>query len=195
MEIPKEVIVWQFGGIKGNIRSENNYQNNKGYNLFCSTNKKNLIWKRGMVSINFDYSSSPQYKFHLHLPDKRQREILTGETFALANGGGDPYLFYKERKIGINLNWGSKPSFEWRIFTASGKIGEPIPEGTFCALVNLKVSPKPDFLIFLEKHVPKEVDLGWTTSPTWKETWGHIYKDVEKARKYVMTAVEIAALV
>lgn len=57
-----------------------------------------------MASINFDFKSSPQHKFHLHLPDKKEREILTGEPFALANGLGEPYLFYKERLVGINLN-------------------------------------------------------------------------------------------
>ena len=35
MEIPENVLVWKFGGKSGNLKSDNNYLNNQGYNLLC----------------------------------------------------------------------------------------------------------------------------------------------------------------
>lgn len=171
MEIPHEVLVWTFGGMDGALRSTNHYQNNMGYNLHCATNNKYLTWQTGMLSINLEYSASPQNKYHFSLPDGSEREIRSGEPVAMAIGGGEAYLYYGEQTVGINLKWAQKPQFEWRIL-GPGDLGEPIQVGSPCALVNVKVRPDPDFMVFLEKHMPKVVDLGWTTSPTWCESYG-----------------------
>ncbi|MDB5297901.1 MAG: hypothetical protein JWO31_3884 [Phycisphaerales bacterium] len=167
MEIPSNVVLWTLGGLAGNLKSTNHYENNKGYHLKCKTNNKYLIWEKGQVSVNLDFDAAPQTKVHFHLPDGKEREILSGEPVAFAIGMGEAYLHYGSQPFGINLKWSTAPVHEWRVFGANGKKGQPIPTGAPCALVNDKVEPDADFLVFMEKHAPKVADLGWTTSPDW----------------------------
>ena len=185
MKIPKEVLVWKFGNVTNKLKSNNNYENNQGYNLTCATNKQYLIWKKGMLSINLQYSSEVQNKYHFQVPDNKQREILTGEPVAMAIGMGEAFLYYGKQRFGINLKWSTTPLYQWRIYTASGEKNEKIRAGTVCALVNVEVDPDPDFLVFLEKHVPKVIDLGWTTSPTWSQSYLGALKTINEYRKEI----------
>ncbi|UKT64508.1 hypothetical protein [Pedobacter mucosus] len=170
MKINEEVVMWKFGGRSGNLKSNEHYQNNQGYSLYCKENRQFLIWERGQLSINFNFSNTSQQKFHLSLPDNQEREILTGEPFALGNGGGDPYLRYGKQNFGINLKWVAEPLYEWKIFDASGVAGKPISLSSYYAIYNTKVKPSADFLIFLEKYYPRVVDLGWPSSPSALDT-------------------------
>ena len=165
VEIPKSVSVWKLGAIKGNLRSTNNYQHDKGYSLYCSPKKKYLIWKSQPLGINLDWSTQGQNKYHFHLPDKKEREILTGEPFALAIGGGEPYLKYAHRTQGINLKWSAEPAYEWVIYGPKGEKGKPIPTNALVAILNKKVEPDPDFLIYFDRPMPGVADVGWTSSP------------------------------
>jgi hypothetical protein len=167
IDVPAEVVVWTFGGLAGNLRSENNYENNQGYSLHCETNGEYLIWEKDQLSVNLGFDSKPQTKVHFHLPDGTEREILSGELVAFGIGGGDAYLYYGQQRFGINLKWSKKPLYQWRILRADGQLDAPISVGTQCTLYNEKVDPDPDFLIHLEKHAPRVVDLGWTSSPDW----------------------------
>ena len=47
--VPETVRVWKIGVDQANVQSWNNYTNNQGYNLFCTTNGKFLTW----VDVNF----------------------------------------------------------------------------------------------------------------------------------------------
>jgi hypothetical protein len=188
IEIPETVKVWKFGGKTGNIRSQNNYNNNTGYNLYCQTNNKYLTWKKVPVGINLDYvSDSGIKKTHFRLPDGKERDILSGEIVALGIGGGEAFLQYARRDLGINLKWAANPSYQWRIFAGNGQKGVPIKSGELVAIVNDKVEPSPDFLIYLDRP-PGMADIGWTSSPEFFNKIGNttIKGAIELAKKAIL---------
>lgn len=168
--IPEKVVVWIFGGKPGNLKSQNKYSTanaGNGYNMFCQTNTQFLTYLKTNVGINLGYTTnSAEHKIHFKLPDGKEREILTGEKVALGIGGGDAFLRYAHRTVGINLEWSADPSFEWRIYGPTSEKGKPIPTGYQVAILNEKVEPEADFLVYLDR--PAGADVGWTTSPDWK---------------------------
>ena len=104
LEIPEKVKIWKLGGKTGNIVSQNNYFDNTGYNLFCQSNNKYLTWKKVPVGINLDFISDVAVKkTHFRLPDGQVREIKSGELVAFGIGGGEAFLKYAHRTLGINL--------------------------------------------------------------------------------------------
>ncbi len=164
-EVPEDVRVWKLGGKQGNIKSQNTYSEGTGYNLFCQTNSKYLTWKKIPIGINLDYvSEASSKKIHLRVPDGKQREILSGELIGFAVGGGDAFLSYAHRTVGINLEWKKNPVYQWRIFGADTALGKPIPTASLVAIVNDKVEPKADFMVYVDRP-PGIADVGWTTSP------------------------------
>lgn len=165
IEVPEKVKIWKFGGKPGNLMSQNNYTNNTGYNLFCQSNNKYLTWKKIPIGINLDFISDESVKkIHFRLPDGKQREILSGESVAFGIGGGEAFLNYTHRTLGINLEWKQNPVFQWRVFGANNQLGTPISAGSSVAIVNDKVEPSPDFFIYFDR--PRGMaDVGWTTSP------------------------------
>ncbi|MBA4158075.1 MAG: hypothetical protein H0X65_11440 [Gemmatimonadetes bacterium] len=178
--IPQSVMLWTLGGKQGNVRAQNAYTSNSGYSLLCSANKQHLTWVKQRVGVNLGYTSNAQErKVHFLLPDGKQRDILTGEPVAFGIGGGEAYLKYAERTIGINLAWTKSPVFEWRLYDDTGRKGAPIPTGARIAIVNEKVEPSADFLVYLDR--PTGGDVGWTTSP---DFWKRVQDIAEK------TAVE-----
>ncbi len=163
IDIPSEVIQWKFGGATGNLRSNAHYQNNKGLSLHNETKGSYLNYK-DEIGMDLGFGSAEQKKYHLHIPDGSEREIRCGEPISLANGGGRSHIHYYHTAVGINLGWSVAPHFEWQVFAAGVKSGAPIPAGSRCALFNLKVEPKPDWLIHFKRPGG---DIGWTTSPHW----------------------------
>jgi len=168
--IPDKVLVWAFAGKSGNVKSQNKYSTDhsgNGYNMHCKTNNKFLSYEKTDVGINLGYTANGgEHKIHFKLPDGKEREILSGESVALGIGGGDAFLRYAHRTVGINLEWAGNPSFEWRIFGSTGEKGKPLPTGQVLAVMNDKVEPSADFLVYLDR--PVGADVGWTTSPDWK---------------------------
>ena len=165
LEIPEKVKIWKLGGKTGNIVSQNNYSDNTGYNLFCQSNNKYLTWKKVPVGINLDFISDVAVKkTHFRLPDGQVREIKSGELVAFGIGGGEAFLKYAHRTLGINLEWKQEPIYQWRIFGANSQLGTPIAADSPVAIVNDKVEPSPDFLIYFDRP-PGMADVGWTTSP------------------------------
>lgn len=177
IEVPEGVKVWKIGRDSANIMSWNNYTDNQGYNLFCQSNGRYLTWKKVPIGINLDYTDDSNVnKTHFRLPDGTEREILSGESVAFGIGGGEAFLHYAHRDVGINLEWSANPVFEWRIFGANNQIGTPIQENSLVAIVNDKVEPSPDFLIYFERP-PGMADIGWTTSPGfWDQVTGFLDK-------------------
>jgi hypothetical protein len=177
MTIPPEVVIWRFGGKTGNVKSQNTYTTNSGYNLYCSANQQYLSYGSEPVGINLAWNKTgDDKKIHFVLPDKREREVLTGEVVSFGVGGGDQFLYYTSRTFGINLSWSANPVFEWTICGADGIRGVPIVEGQMYAMVNSKVQPAPDFFIYLDR-VPGQADVGWTTSPNWPaKVWANVDK-------------------
>jgi hypothetical protein len=170
--IPDHVLVWQFGGKAGNLSSQARLASaSDGYNLLLRTNNKYLTYDNGSVAgINVGYTSDPGNKrIHFRLPDNSEREILTGEPVAFGIGGDPAFLCYQNQSVGINLVYSKTPVFEWRIgVVASGQKGEPIPLGAWVALLNERVQPEPDFLVYFSRPGGPPIggaDIGWTTSP------------------------------
>jgi hypothetical protein len=188
-DVPQSVRVWKIGVDQANVQSWNNYTNNQGYNLFCTTNGKYLTGEKQTFGINLGFKNSGDNKTHFRLPDNQEREIRSGELVALGIGGSPAFLHYSERDVGINLVWREGPEFEWRIFGADTELGKPIPENTAIALLNDKVKPSPDFLIKFDRTAG--VDIGWTTSPGF---WDHVRDFAEKHAVDAAKAA-IAALV
>lgn len=125
--IPNQVLSWKFGGKSGNVRSQNSYATNTGYNLLCTSNNQYLTWGKQNLGINLIFTTkNTDKKIHFILPDKQERDILTGEPVALGIGGGEAFLRYAERNVGINLEWSSNPSYEWKLFDASGSKGKKL---------------------------------------------------------------------
>ncbi|MVN74763.1 hypothetical protein GO988_00320 [Hymenobacter sp. HMF4947] len=171
VSIPKEVVVWKFGGKTGNLTAQHRYSTDNagnGLNMFCKTNNGYLTYHKTDIGINLGYITSPkEHKIHFALPDGKDREILTGEKVALGIGGGDAFLRYAHRTSGINLEWASSPSFEWQIYGPTSEKGKKIPLDSFVAVLNERVEPAADFLVYLDR--PIGADVGWTTSPNWKD--------------------------
>ena len=186
--IPAEVVIWQFGGKSGAVRAQNGYTTNSGHNLYCSANKQYLTYGKTLVGINLDWiKSAAEKKIHFRVPDGSERQLTTGEPVALGVGGGDAFLYYTSRTSGINLAWSAKPRFEWVIIAADGRKGVPVDEGQTYAILNLKVQPDADFLVYLDR-VPGQADIGWTTSPNWP---GKVLGGIDK---YKGAAAAVAAL-
>jgi hypothetical protein len=168
LEIPESVKQWTIGSLvnsSANVQSWNNYTDNDGYNLFCQKNGKYLTWKKQPIGINLDFTDDASLcKIHFRLPDGSERGILSGESIAFGIGGGEAFLSYAQRDVGINLKWSKNPVFEWRIFGSNNQIGTPITESSLVAIVNDKVQPNRDFFIYFNRP-PGMADVGWTTSP------------------------------
>jgi hypothetical protein len=173
-DIPENVVVWQFGGKAGNVRSQNEYSTaelGNGYNMLCRTNNQYLTHQKTDVGINLGYTTNQnEHKIRFRLCDGQERDILTGERVALGIGGGDAFLRYAHRTVGINLEWAGDPVCEWLIFDATGEKGKPIPTGSWVAIINEKVEPAADFLVYLDRPGGEDnvAHVGWTTSPDWK---------------------------
>jgi hypothetical protein len=187
VNVPNEVLVWQFGGKPGNLRSQSRYETNTGYNLFCRTNSRFLTYAKQTFGINVDYAGDGHdHKWHLHLPDGAERDLRSGEQVALGLGGKPSFLRYAHRTIGINLEYADNAAFQWGVFSSGVNIGQPIPAGAVVALLNEKVEPTADFLIHFGRT---GADIGWTTSPSdFKLLSGHATELVALAK------VVIAAL-
>lgn len=188
INVPENVKIWKLGGKAGNISSQNSYSNNTGYNLFCQSNSKYLTWKKVPIGINLDYISDASVKkTHFRLPDGQEREILSGELVAFGIGGGEAFLSYAHRTLGINLEWKQNPVYQWRIFGSNSQLGTPIATDSLVAIVNDKVEPQPDFMIYLDR--PRGMaDVGWTTSPEFFNKIGNAAEKIaiEAAKKAVM---------
>ncbi|MCF2505308.1 hypothetical protein L0663_18090 [Dyadobacter sp. CY107] len=197
--IPNEVLVWEFSGKPGNLKSVKHYQSNQAYSMFCTTNKHYLTWGDQSIGINLVWQKEAKdKKIHFHLPDNTERDIKTGEKLAFAIGGGEAFLYYAERAFGINLKWQedlTNSMCQWRIFGKSGRAGEPIRPGEKYAIINENVKPEPDFLVYLDR-IHGQADIGWTTSPNRpKNLVGKISKYVDIAGEVLKKAAVVAPLV
>jgi hypothetical protein len=182
IEIPAPVLTWKFGDKTGNVRAQNRYNTNEGYSLFNTEHGGYLTYVKTTFGINLGYiNNNRDKKVHLRLPDRQEREVRTGELVAFGIGGDPSFLRYKERPVGINLEYAKEPAYEWRIFTASGEVGKTIAVGEMVALVNINVKPDPDFLIYFER--PAGANIGWTTSPGWYQKLKSRFPIIDKAVK------------
>lgn len=94
--------------------------------------------------------------------------VLFGERIALGNGGDPSFIRYADRFVGVNLDWSTKPVYEWRF--VGGTPGTPIEDGATVAIYNdaagSDASPG-NFLIYFDRT--RGGDLGWPDSKTWWE--------------------------
>ena len=134
--VPEAVRVWKFGVDQANVLSWNNYTNNQGYHLFCTTNGKFFTYVDVNFGINVGFKDKGDNKTHFRLPDGQEREILSGESVALGIGGSPSFIKSAKRDVGIDLKYEKEPAYEWRIFGADSELGKPIPENAPVALCN-----------------------------------------------------------
>jgi hypothetical protein len=86
--------------------------------------------------------------------------LAYGETLALGNGKQPSFIRYKERTVGINLDWSETPVFEWKL--GGGTVGQRINPKDYLAIYNAKGG---EFLIFFDRT--RGGDIGWPSSKTW----------------------------
>lgn len=190
LTVPEQVLVWKISGKPGNVKAQNKYSAHSGYNLLCRTNQKYLTYVDASAGVNLGYiTNAGDKKVHFRLPDNSEREILTGEPFALGIGGNPSFLKYAHRTVGINLEYSTQPVFEWRIYESSSESGKRIATESWIAIVNEKVEPALDFLVYLDR--PAGADVGWTTSPKW---WDKIADLAAKAAIEAAKSAIVAAL-
>ena len=182
--IPHEVVSWKLGGKTGNVKSQYNYTTNTGYSLLNVQHGQYLTWGKQKFGVNLVFANSDSdKKVHFASADKEERDILTGENVAFGIGGGEAYLCYADRKVGINLVWRKAPCYEWRLYDASGDGGKTISVGSLIAIGNINVKPEADFLIYLDRV---GADVGWTSSPGWSDKLSAAAKTGLSAAKKVL---------
>jgi hypothetical protein len=186
-----ELLQWRLADFSGSLRSTNKYVGGQGASLFCKVNSRYLTFV-DETGVNAGFKSNGDRKTHFRLPDGQEREIRTGDVIAFGIGGDPSFLYYRSQPIGINLDYSSKPVFQWTIMDASGEAGRPITAGIDIALANNNVdiggSKATDFLVYLERPGG---DIGWTTSPPWTSTILGLAKDAGRviAEKAVQAAI------
>lgn len=141
---------------------------NKKYNLKGLVNRKFLQYEKQRVGINLGWTDNA----HPNTAARRSRFIFSrkspsagpiryGEPLALA-WHGKPFIKYKKRRFGINLNWSRTPSYEWVIL--GGRPGQPVMGGKDRVVIyNLK-HQQP--LIHFNRTAGG--DIGWPDSRTWQ---------------------------
>lgn len=171
---------------KGYLYAKDSYNGRAGmsYNIKGLVNRKFLQYEKQGIGrgINIGWTSNAsadtatkRAKWFFSKKSGTTNAIRYGEPIAMAWGGNNKNQFvkYSHRTVGINLDWSSKPSYEWVIL--GGKPGTFVRRGVDrVILFNLK-HKQP--LVRFDRTVGG--DIGWPDSRTWKR------QVIDKARDYV----------
>ncbi len=116
--------------------------------------------------------------------DGADRPMRYGESVAIGNGNDPSFMCYEERTVGVNLQWHTKPSFEWLLL--GGPQGQDVRTNEWLAIYNEK---DKECLIYCDRTLGG--DLGWPSSKTWWDQGKDILEKLakEEAKKAAEQAV------
>jgi hypothetical protein len=194
-ELVDEYKQWNIGSDKaGQVLSKARFQDapDRSYNLKNRVPIKFLQYEEQNWGINLGWTDDAS-------PDTAKRvarwfftrsgagngPVTYSETIALANGTGDSWLHYSERPRGINLDWSSRPVFEWQLL--GRKAGEPVQRDQYLAIFNKKAN-----LFFVHFDRDAGGNIGWSDSKSWADQIGGKIKDA--IREYGEEAVKSAVM-
>lgn len=111
--------------------------------------------------------------------------IVYGEKLAIGLGKSPSFIRYKSREFGINLDWSSKPVYEWVIL--GGTAGTPVRTGQDKVVIFNLTHQEP--LMYFDRTVGG--DIGWPDSQTWAEAGKEWVKEngLEYAKKAAIAAL------
>ena len=177
---------WMIGANKTGFlypKSDWNGPASQSYNLKGLENRKFLQYeKQGWAyGINIGWTdnasadtATAKSKWFFSRQSNSKAAIVYGEPLAMAWGNSkNSFIMYGHRTIGINLDWTSKPAYEWAIL--GGTPGQPVRRGVdHVILYNLK-NKQP----LIRFNRTKGGDIGWPDSKTWKDqAWDKVKKHV-----------------
>jgi hypothetical protein len=136
-------------------------------NLKNKNPRKFLQWEKQFFGMNLGWTddASPQTavrvsRWFFTRPNNDESPIKYGDVFAMGYGIPPSYVHYSNQAVGINLDWSTKPRFEWEIL--GGPRGTQVRSGTHVALYN-RVAKEPMI------HFPRKGfggEIGWVSSTT-----------------------------
>jgi hypothetical protein len=190
---------WMIGANKTGLLYPNRTNNglaSKDYNIKGLTRRKFLQYEKqgvfGGINIGWTNDASAgtatkSSKWYFSRPGASQKSLRYGEPIALAwRRGTDHYVKYGKKRVGINLSWSKKPSYEWAIL--GGKPGTSVKRGIDHVIIyNLK---KKQPLIYFDRRVGGHI--GWPNSKSWeKQAYNFLKKNVsmEDVIKVLMIAL------
>jgi hypothetical protein len=139
----------------------------RSYNLKDSKVRKFLQHEEQTYGINLGWTDDAEpetakkvARWFFSRSAEGDRPLRYGETIAIGNGKKPSFIRYKERTVGINLDWSNTPVYEWKL--AGGELGQPIDPRKYLAIYNQKGG---EFLIFFDRT--RGGDIGWPSSQTW----------------------------
>jgi hypothetical protein len=122
------------------------------------------------------------------LPSGANRAIRFGEPIAMGYGKSPSFVHYKSRTWGINLDWSTKPVYEWVVL--GGRTGQPVPQDQYVAIYNRTAKR---FFMYFNRNVGG--DIGWDDSARWGTQLGDALRDlIEEYGDDVIRAAVLAAL-
>lgn len=149
--------------------SERDHRSN--YNLKGSVPKKFLQYEKQGAGqgINLGWtndasakSADERAKWHFSRKPGATGPILYGEAVAIGwSNGKQPFIRYSQRTVGINLDWSSRPVYEWTLL--GGEPQTPVKRGEdWLVIYNLRHNAP---LIYFDRTAGG--DIGWPDSRKW----------------------------
>ena len=139
----------------------------RNYNLKNGKVRKFLQHEEQSVGINLGWTEDAEpetgkkvARWFFARKSGGDKPLRYGETVALGNGMKPSFIRYKERPVGINLDWSDGPVYEWRL--AGGELGQPADPSKYLAIYNEKAG---EFFIYFDRTAGG--DIGWPSSKTW----------------------------
>jgi hypothetical protein len=156
----------------------------RNYSLKNNQFIRYLQWEKQTFGINLGWTDDATNE----TGDKRARwffarqgngtgPIRFGETIAIGFGIQPSFIRFKQRTVGINLEFSKTPSFEWRLL--GGRPGTPVQTQEWIAIYNEK-SEGGEPLMYFDRDVGG--DIGWPSSKRWLEQLtDKLWEEVKKA--------------
>jgi hypothetical protein len=136
-------------------------------------------WEDRTFGLNCGYTDSEVKRWIVGRCGASTKPIKYGETIAIGLGKQPTWLNFADRNVGVNLEFQSKPSCEWRIL--GGPIGTPVQTNERVALFNEKSMASENVrgepLIYFNRPIG-HFDVGYPTSQGLAANLKDLFKDI-----------------
>jgi hypothetical protein len=145
-------------------------------------------WEDRMFGLNGGYTSEEVKRWIVDRCDGSTEPIRYGDTIAIGLGTQPTWLNFANRNVGVNLEYQSIRSCQWRIL--GGPIGTFVKTKDHVALLNEKSmaskSEKGEPLIYFDR-LPGHFDVGYPTS---QGVWANLKDHLEDIVDFYESAKE-----